>query len=584
MELHFSEKSRAKSIAIIILGLMAIFVIRLFYVQVIQHSFYVQQADSEQIKKFTLHATRGEIYAMDGDKPTKLVMNETVFTVWADPTLVTDKNAVISALNDVAGGNVRNNFAKYLDVKDSRYQVLATKVTRTQAEMLKSKKLAGVGFDAVSQRVYPEGQLASQVLGFVNAEGKGVYGFEQANDDTLRGKDGLLKTVTDVRDVPLTVTDKNIRQPAVNGQNTVLTIDRNVQAQTEQALVDGLARSGATSASAIVMDPQTGKVLAMASMPTYDPSQLNKVTDPSVFNNETISSPYEPGSDIKTFTVATGIDKGVITPQSTYDNTGQIRIEDITINNATKTANVTGTISMQTALNWSLNTGMVTIAERLGDGNNITVGARNTIYDYFHNRYRMGQPTGIELANEAGGTIISPDQQEGNAVRYSNMVFGQGMDVTMLQVASGFSSIINGGIYHTPTVVAGVISDDGVFKQAALKAQYPGVISSASSSTVREMVHESHYATYNPHDGSERYMVGGKTGTSQTIENGKYVSDQTIGTYLGYGGEQGSMPRYVIMVEIFAKGRTMGGGADAKPIFNAISNWMINYLKLTPKE
>lgn len=157
---------------------------------------------------------------------------------------------------------------------------------------------------------------------------------------------------------------------------------------------------------------------------------------------------------------------------------------------------------MQTALNWSLNTGMVTIAERLGDGNNITVGARNTIYDYFHNRYRMGQPTGIELANEAGGTIISPDQQEGNAVRYSNMVFGQGMDVTMLQVASGFSSIINGGIYHTPTVVAGVISDDGVFGQAALKAQYPGVISSASSSTVREMVHESHYATYNPHDGS----------------------------------------------------------------------------------
>lgn len=128
----------------------------------------------------------------------------------------------------------------------------------------------------------------------------------------------------------------------MNGQNTVLTIDRNVQAQTEQALVDGLARSGATSASAIVMDPQTGKVLAMASMPTYDPSQLNKVTDPSVFNNETISSPYEPGSDIKTFTVATGIDKGVITPQSTYDNTGQIRIEDITINNATKNCECDG--------------------------------------------------------------------------------------------------------------------------------------------------------------------------------------------------------------------------------------------------
>lgn len=581
MELHFSGKSRAKTLAIITLGLMAVFVLRLFYVQVIQHGYYVDQADSEQIKKFTLHAARGEIYAMDGDTPTRLVMNETVYTVWVDPTLVTDKNAVVTALNSVAGGNVRDNFSKYLDVNDSRYQVLATKVTRRQAEMLKAKKLAGIGFDAVSQRVYPEGQLASQVLGFVNTEGKGVYGLEQANNDTLKGKDGLLKTVTDVRDVPLTVTDKNIKKPAQNGQNIVLTIDRNVQAATEQALADGVAKSGATSASAIVMDPQTGKVLAMANVPTYDPSQLNSVTDAAAFNNNTVSNPYEPGSDIKTFTVATGIDKGVITPNSTYNNTDSIQVDDITIKNAS--LGHTGNITMQTALNWSLNTGMVTIAQRLGDGSSITRAARNIIYDYFHNKFRMGEATGIELANEAAGTIISPEEQEGNAVRYSNMVFGQGMNVTMLQVASGFCSVVNGGIYHTPTVIAGTIND-GIFKAAALKAQYPGVISASASDAVRQMVHESHYATYNPHDGSDKYLVGGKTGTSQTIVNGKYVDNQTIGTYLGYGGEKGSMPSYVIMVEISAKGRNMGGGSDAKPIFNTISNWMINYQKLTPKE
>ncbi len=583
MELHFSPGSRAKKIAIVTLLLLAIFIARLFYIQVIQHATYVAQADSEQIKQFTLHATRGTIYAMDGDTPVKLVMNETVYTVWADPTQVTDKQEVVDALNKVAGGNVRDNFAKYLDVKNSRYQVLATKVTRTQAELLKKDNLAGIGFDAVSQRVYPEGQLASQILGFVNAEGKGVYGFEQANNDALTGKNGMLKTVTDVRDVPLTVTDKNIKQPAVNGKNMVLTIDRNIQAQTEQALVDGIKRSGADSASAIVMDPQTGKVLAMANVPTYDPSQLNKVTDAGDFNNDTISHPYEPGSDIKNFTVATGIDKGVITPSSTYENTGQIQVDDITINNATKTTAVTGTITMQTALNWSLNTGMVTIAERLGDGSHITLSARNTIYDYFHNRFRMGQATGIELANEAVGTIISPQQQEGNAVRYSNMVFGQGMDVTMLQVASGFCSVINGGIYRTPTVINGIIDDAGTFKESALRQQYPGVIGAGSSSTVREMVHQAHYATYNPHDGSDKFYVGGKTGTSQTIVNGKYVSDQTVGTYLGFGGATADNPRYVIMVEIAAKGKDMGGGADAKPIFNTISNWMINYLTLTPQ-
>lgn len=559
----------------------AVMIARLFYVQVLEHDFYVKLADKEQIKQFTLRASRGEIYAMDGDTPVKLVMNTTVYTVWADPTLVTDKQKVIEVMNRVAGGNVRKDFGKYLDTKNSRYQVLATKVTRTQAEKIKSEKLAGIGFDASTQRVYPEGALASQVLGFVNSEGQGKYGFEQANDEALSGKNGELKTVTDVRDVPLTVTDKNIKRPAVNGKNMVLTIDRNIQSKVEEALVAGVSRSGATRASAIVMEPQTGKVLAMANAPTYDPSNLN-VKDVAVFNNNTISNPYEPGSDIKTFTVATGVDRGVITPESTYDNTGKIKVEDIVVNNATKNAAVTGTITMQTALNWSLNTGMVTIAQRLGNGTYITRSARDTIYSYFHDKLRLGELTGIELANEAKGTIVSPQQQEGNAVRYSNMVFGQGMNVTMLQVASGFCAIVNGGLYRAPTVLGGTIDDNGVFTAAAAKPQ-ERVITEATSNTVREMVHQSHYATYNPKDGSERFLIGGKTGTSETIVNGKYVSNQTVGTYLGYGGEKGQIPRYVIMIEIAASGKDMGGGSDAKPIFNDISNWMVNYLMLTPQ-
>ena len=561
--------------------ILAVIIVRLFYVQVVQHDHYVRQADSEQIKKFTLNATRGEIYAMDNNTPTILVMNETIYTVWVDPTLVTDKQKVIDTLNKVAGGNVRRDFSKYLEVENSRYQVLATKITRTQAQKIKDEKLAGIGFDATTQRVYPEGQLASQVLGFVNNEGKGVYGFEQANNEALSGKNGMLKTVTDVRDVPLTVTDKNVEEPAVNGKNMVLTIDRNVQSKVEEALANGVKNSGATRASAIVMDPQNGKVIAMANVPTYDPTHLN-VNNVSVFNNNTISNPYEPGSDIKTFTMATGIDKGAITPDSTYYNTGQIKVEDITIKNATKTAAVSGNITMQTALNWSLNTGMVTVAQRLGNGSYITRDARNTIYSYFHDKFKLGEVSGIELANEAQGTIISPEQQEGNAVRYSNMVFGQGMDATMLQVASGFCAIVNGGTYYTPTIIGGTVDDDGNFSAAASKSQNR-VITEATSSTVREMVHQSHYATYNPHDGSDKYLIGGKTGTSETIVNGKYVSNQTIGTYLGYGGDKGKIPRYVIMIEISADGKDMGGGSDAKPIFNVISNWMINYLRLTPQ-
>ena len=563
---------------------MAAFVVRLFYLQVVQHNYYVGVAANEQVKRLTIPAKRGVIYAMDGSAPVNLVMNQTVYTVFADPHVIKEPAKILDAVEKVAGGNMRSGVSDALNQKESRYAVLATKLTRDQAQMLKDQHLTGVGFQEESQRVYPEGGLAAQTLGFVNADGKGQYGVEGALDDQLRGTDGLLQSVTDVSNVPLTIGNDNINRPPVNGKNLVLTVDRNVQAQTEQALADGVKKSGADHASAIVMDPMTGKVLAMANVPTYNPAEISKVTDVSVFNNNTISNPYEPGSDIKTFTVATGVDRGVITPDSRYDNTGQIRVDDITINNATKTAAVTGNITMQTALNWSLNTGMVTIAERLGDGNYITRGARDAMYDYFYNRFRLGQKTGIQLAGEQRGIVIPPTEVQGNAVRYSNMAFGQGMDVTMLQVVSGFSSLINGGVYHEPSVIGGTMSDDGqTFTPADQKPVHPGVVKASTAATLREMIHQAHYATYNPHDGSDKYFVGGKTGTSQTVVNGKYVNDQTIGTYLGFGGATADQPRYAIMVEISAKDKSMGGGSDAKPIFNTISNWLINYLKLQPK-
>lgn len=583
MELHFTKGSRAQQIAIITILIMAVFVVRLFYIQIVQHQAYVAQADSEHIKQFTLHAKRGVIYAMDGSAPTErpIVMNETVYTVWADPSVIEDKSEVVRVLNKVAGGNVRDDFAKYLDVKQSRYQVLATKVSRTQAELIKKEKLAGIGFDAVSQRVYPEGQLASQVLGFVNAEGKGVYGFEQANNTDLAGRNGMLKTVTDVRSVPLTVTDKNIRESAREGKDMVLTIDRNVQAQAEQVLADAVKRSGADHASAIVMNPTNGHVLAMANVPTYDPSKLNEVKDVAALNNDTISRPYEVGSVVKTFTVGTGIERGVITPNSTYNNTDKIKIDDKVIGNASQ--GHTGNVTMQTALNWSLNTGMVTVAERLGGNSGyITRQSRDVMYDFFYNKFRLGQRTGIELANEQKGTIISPDNVQGNAVQYGIMSFGQGMDTTMVQVATAFCALVNGGTYISPTVIAGTMNDKGAFVKANPRPSQGGVVSVATSRTLREMTHEAHYATYNPHDGSDRYYIGGKTGTSQTLINGKYVNSQTIGSYLGYGGASRDTPQYVIMVEISAKDKSMGGGSDAKPIFNAISNWMTSYLSLTP--
>lgn len=582
MQFDFQKGSRTRILAISILGIMAIFALRLFYLQIIQHETYVELARSEQLKQFEITPARGELYALDGGEPVKLVMNEKVFTVWADPKVVTDVDEVIAVVKEYAGGNMRSGLESKLNNKSSRYQILATKVTRKQAELIKKKKLAGIGFDTGSQRVYPEGQLAAQVVGFVNADGEGKYGVEQALDSRLKGKKGMLQTVTDVRDVPLTIGKDNIRKPAVNGDNVVLSIDRNVQSAAERALAHALERTGAKQGSVIIMNPNDGRVMAMANLPTFRPAEYFKVEDAAAFNNATITMPYEVGSVAKTFTVATALDKQIITPESTYNNTDYIRVEDRTIENASKGKRM-GNVTMQTALDWSLNTGMVTIAQRLGNGSQITPGARATIYDYLYNKYQLGQRTGIELAGEAAGIIIPPTEHEGNAVRYSNMTFGQGMDLTMIQTAAAFSAIINGGTYYAPSVVAGVVRDDGTFQAEKPRETKSGVISPTASAQAREMIHKAHQATYVPQD-PPGYYFGGKTGTSQTIDprTGKYTFNETIGTYLGFGGNSSEKPAFVIMTEISGKGMTLGGGGEAKPIFNELSKYMVDYLRLSP--
>lgn len=572
---EFSSNHRIRFLAIAILMLMAIFVVRLFYLQVVEHDKYVAMANQEQLKRLAIPAKRGEIYMKDGDKLAKVVMNQTVFTMFVDPSIMDDREGVQKAVREIVGGNTVKGYADRLD-DDTQYVRVATGVTRTQAQLVKKRGLKGVGFQAESKRVYPEKTLAAQTLGFVDAEGLGKYGIEEQYDQELQGTDGLLQSVTDVANVPLTIGDKNIDIPAKDGRDIVLTLDRNIQAYTEQALMEGIKRSGATNGSAIVMDPQTGKILAMTSLPTYDPGEIDKIPSFSVVNNGVVSSPYEPGSVMKTFTMATAIDTGTLKPSDTFVNTDYVTVADRVISNATK--GQTGTITFQHALNWSLNTGMVEAAKRMGGGF-INGRARSTMYSYLHDKFRLGQLTDVEVAHELAGRIIPPTDAEGNAVRYSNMSFGQGMDLTMVQVASGFGAMVNGGTYYKPTVIEGKIGEDGQLITAPTKTS-SNIIKPSTSKTMRNMIVSARRAFYAAND-RQGYEIGGKTGTSQTIVNGSYENGQTIGTYLGFGGD--SKPRYVIMVQVSGKGENLAGGEDAMPIFTDISNWMIDYQKLQPR-
>lgn len=579
MKLKLQKNSRSRYLFGVLIFFVIIFGARLFHLQVIKYDYYTKLAEQGQMKRLVIPAKRGVIHAMDGKDPVPIVLNQTVYTVFADPKIIKDKDKVVEIIKRVAGGNTVLDFASLLDKKDTRYQVIATKISRSQAELIKKENLNGIGFQAGSQRVYPEGSLAAQVLGFVDFEGTGRYGIEGKLNQRLKGEDGLLQSVTDVRDVPLTIGNKNIRQPARDGENIVLSIDRNIQSRVEKALADGLIRSNTTHASAIVINPQNGQVLAMANLPTYLPAEFNKVSDISLFNNPVISQPYEPGSDIKTLTMAVGVDKGVVSASDTYNNRDYIKVDDRTIGNAHK--GILGEITYQQAMNYSLNTGFVDIAMKLGDGRHINRAARDIIYDYFYNRFRLGQLTGIELDGEVAGMVISPAKVEGNAVRYSNMVFGQGMDVTMVQTVAAFAPIVNGGKYYEPTILAGVVDELGNYKPTPEPQPLSNPISESSANHVRDMIQLAR-STFHSNQDKPGYFIGGKTGTSQIVKDGVYSKDETVATYLGFGGSQ-EVTNYVIMIQVSGDGRFLNGAFDALPIFTDISNWLIDYLKIQPK-
>lgn len=581
-----STQNRSQMLVWLMIAVGAIFVIRLFYLQVIRHDYYAAEALKEHTSKFTLPAQRGQIYAQVGSgQLAPLAMNESSYTVYADPRYVSDISKTADALREIAGGNTVDGFEDALKNKDLQYTVLAKQISQKQADLLEKKELPGVGMKEQDKRVYPEGQLAAQVLGYVNNDGQGQYGIEQFLNNDLAGKAGLLKAVTDVHGIPLSVGDNNVQEPAKNGKNIVLTLDRNIQSFAEQALKEGLEKVKAKHGSVVVMDPKTGGVLAMANLPTFDPAKYYEVTDYGAFTNSVVSSPYEAGSVIKTFTMAAGLNEGVVKPNTTFDNTGKVKVGDAEIRNVLQ--NVNGKRDMTEVFEYSLNTGVVFVLKQLGGGN-LNVQARDKLFGYFTDNYLFGKKTGIEQSGELAGEIISPDQAEGNDVRYANMTFGQGMDTTMIQVAGAFSAMVNGGTYYKPHLVGGYLNDDGDISKATPQTLKNNVLSPQVSQQLNDMMRTARQRSMKNVD-RPGYFVAGKTGTAQIIDpkTGKYSDDNAVGSYLGFGGNSNSDPRYVIMVRVTdakLSSSVYAGSEAAAPIFASISNWLIDYLKVRPAQ
>jgi stage V sporulation protein D len=576
-------RKRTDLIRVLLALCFILIVARMYDLQIISHQKYVDLAMSQQTMQNTIFAKRGEIYMMDGDNTTPVVMNEKVYTISVDPFLLRSEGGQElkedeAKIDQLVQGYAVNTWDKVFANEASRYAVIAKNVPYERAKQIKEAKITGVYAQGSTKRVYPEGDLAAQVLGFVNADGKGQYGIEGSLNKELTGVNGILKTVKDVNNIPLTIGKNNVRVPAQDGKNVVLSIDRNIQKKTEDAIKVTIEKFQVTNASAVVMNPRNGQILAMAGTPTYNPAEYAKVTDARAFQTDVTMSAFNPASVCKTFALAAAVDSGVMTPETTYNNTDLVTIDGWPIQNAIK--GHTGNISMQEVLTYSLNTGSIQALRLLGGSETeITYQGKEKLYDYYYNRFGLGKYTGIELA-ESKGTVIPPTDIDGTNARYANMTFGQSLDLTMIQVATAFSAVVNGGDYYTPTLVAGEVKN-GEFVRDVLKERDHQAIESSTSETMRKMLHTARLVFPNVKYYDEGVYVGGKTGTAQVVKNGKYTFDETIATYIGYGARsETDYPEYVIMTKVWEDNRRLDGGMHAKPIFDEISQFMVNYLKM----
>ncbi|HUS26750.1 MAG TPA: penicillin-binding protein 2 [Nevskiaceae bacterium] len=571
---------RARIWYVLVLLVMTVFFVRLFYLQVIRYDHYRNLALSDQLKQYEIPASRGTIKAHQGSSVVPIVLNQQLFSVYVDPTLVKDAGQAAETLANVLGGDA-NAFEKKLKTKHTRYVVLAKKVSEDKKKSILKHKYPGIGAMAQDYRVYPDGALASQLLGFVNNDGKGVYGIEQSLQPQLAGSAGKLKAVTDINGIPLAAnTDNTLEQP-VAGKDVVLTIDMAVQKQLETILQQGLKSAKSDSGSALIMDPRTGAIKAMANWPTYDPGNYGAVEDANVFNNAAVSSPLEVGSIMKPLTAAAALDQGVVKANTSYYDPASWKIDGYKITNIEEDGGA-GTKSIADILNLSLNTGATWLLMQMGGhSEQVNQKGRTAWYSYMTDHYQFGKPTGIEQGYEAEGYIPSPNTGYGLDLTYANTSFGQGMTATPVQMGAALSAVINGGTYYRPRLVDQTIAADG--KATAKKPEIvkSGVVSPQVSQEMQGLmayIVKGHGLKFNTN-----YVVGGKTGTAQIAKSGGgYHDNEFNGTYMGFVG--GDSPQYVVVVRVNQPHNGgYAGTAAAQPIFSNLVTMLINNFGVAPK-
>lgn len=543
--------------AILLVGL-ALVAVRLVYVQVVTGPEYAEAAAKQRTRDITINPERGFIYDREGEV---LAESMEARTVYAVPGAVRDKTGAAAAIANAVGGDAAVYEEKLS--RDSNFVYLARKVDVAQAESLRALEIEGIGFLEDSRRVYPSNELACQVLGFVGVDDEGLSGLELYYEDLLGGAPGRLIGERDTggRPIPGGVT---FEEEAVDGEDIVLTIDKDIQYQSQIALAEAVQKWGAKAGSVVVMDPRNGEILAMASYPQFNPNRFGEA-GADAFRNRAIVDTYEPGSTIKSLTAAAVIDAGLFGPQSVLDLPSTIEVGGRTIHESHDRAAVSWTLT--DIVTQSSNVGAVKLGLALGE---------DGLYEYF-SRFGLTEKTGVDYPGEVKGWLGTTDQWSPSSL--ATITFGQGVSVTPLQLTRALAAIANDGFLVTPHFLKETAADSAKVPQLTTERAISEQTARAMRVVLTDVVNEG--------TGSEAavpgYEVAGKTGTAQkarTDGRAGYSKDKYVASFSGFlpAGD----PRVVIVVNIDEPSNSIYGGTVAAPTFSRIAAYCVDHLKIPP--
>ncbi|MFA5155435.1 MAG: penicillin-binding protein 2 [Patescibacteria group bacterium] len=452
------------------------------------------------------------------------------------------------------------------DLALSNYQVVYKNMTGTPA-----LKIPGLDFNLENLRYYPENEIGSQLLGFVSyadGVGQGKYGLEEFFNDELFGQYGSVKSEKGAKSDLIIVNDREYVKP-VPGTDLVLTVDRNVEFTACAKLKEAVKKHGATGGSVIVMNPQTGAIIAMCSVPDFNPNDFQAVKDISVFKNPAVLDQYEPGSVFKTVTMSIALDQGKVTPATTYNDPGEIMISgwNKPIRNSDyATHGPHGVVDMNTVLGYSLNTGAIFAMRQVGP---------KVFADYVKN-YGFGEKTGIELGAESSGSISNLLGNKVKEIDAATASFGQGLAATPLQMLMPYQAIANRGILMKPYIVKAMIKNGR--REEILPKQVGRVISEKTAATVAAMLVNVVELGHAKRAYINGYYVGGKTGTAQVAAQGGYSQDKYIHTFVGIAPID--HPAFVMLAKINDPKDVQYAEGSALPLWTEIADFMLKYYQV----